>query len=111
MDETKDLWGPGTSYNENSYGLVSKLFTTAYTSVNNSTKSAAFQYALWELLYEKTGNYTIRNDSNFSLSNTNAAARSRRTLGWRHRQCRTMATSFSPYSVARPALPANGKTS
>jgi len=77
-DKTKQLWGnapyPETPYNSNSYSLVSKLFTTAYSSVNNSTSSAAFQYALWELLYEKTGNYTIGGDGNFTLSGTDSAA-------------------------------------
>jgi len=79
VDQTKDLWGnkpyAATTYNPNSYSLVSKLFTTAYSSVNNSTKSAAFQYALWELLYEKTSStYTIGNDGNFWLTNTDSAA-------------------------------------
>ena len=80
VNETKALWGnpPNveTTYNPNSYGLVSKLFTTAYGSVNNSTTSAAFQYALWELLYEKTGNYTVGADGNFQLTNTDSGAQS-----------------------------------
>jgi len=77
-DQTKQLWGnapyPETPYNSSSYSLVSKLFTTAYSSVNNSTTSAAFQYALWELLYEKSGNYTIGGDGNFRLTGTDSAA-------------------------------------
>ncbi len=72
--ETQSLWGASTTYNSNSYGLVSKLFTTAYTSVNSSTTSAAFQYALWELLYEKSGTYTIGDNGNFSLTNTDGNA-------------------------------------
>jgi len=78
VDQTKVLWGiptnPATVYNPNSYSLVSKLFTTAYASVNNNTTSAAFQYALWELLYEKSGNYTIGSDGNFWLTGTNGEA-------------------------------------
>jgi len=78
VDQTQQLWGNApyseTIYNPNSYSLVSKLFTTAYSTVNNSTTSAAFQYALWELLYEKSGNYTIGDNGNFWLSGTNAAA-------------------------------------
>lgn len=73
--DTQQLWG-NAPYNPNSYGLVSKLFTTAYSSVNNSTTSAAFQYALWELLYEKSGSYSIGNTGNFWLTNTDAAAAS-----------------------------------
>jgi hypothetical protein len=61
-------------YNPNSYSLVSKLFTTAYSSVNNSTTSAAFQYALWELLYEKSGSYKIGSDGNFWLTGTDNLA-------------------------------------
>jgi hypothetical protein len=80
VDETKTLWGippnAPTTYNPSSYGLVSKLFTTAYGSVNNSTTSAAFQYALWELLYEKSGNYTIGADGNFRLTNADSGAAS-----------------------------------
>jgi hypothetical protein len=61
--ETKGLWGndssKGTTYNSNSYDLVSKLFTTAYGQVNNSVTSAAFQFALWELLYEKGSSYNL----------------------------------------------------
>jgi hypothetical protein len=76
VDETKALWGPNTTYNPNSYSLVSKLFTTAYSSVNNSTTSAAFQYALWELLYEKKEPYSIGGTGNFQLTNTDAAATS-----------------------------------
>ncbi len=77
VDDTKKLWGgdssQGTTYNPNSYGLVSKLFTTAYTSVKDSVTSAAFQYALWELLYEKTGSYTI-DGGNFTVTYTDAGA-------------------------------------
>jgi hypothetical protein len=72
--ETKALWGPSTTYNPNSYSLVSKLFTTAYSSVNNSTTSAAFQYALWELLYEKGPTYSIGGTGNFQLTNTDQVA-------------------------------------
>jgi hypothetical protein len=72
-DQTKQLWG-NVPYNPNSYSLVSKLFTTAYSSVNNSTTSAAFQYALWELLFEKSGNYTIGSNGNFWLTGTNTDA-------------------------------------
>jgi hypothetical protein len=79
VDQTKQLWGndpyAATIYNPGSYSLVSKLFTTAYSSVNNSTTSAAFQYALWELLYEKTDSYSIGNDGNFWLTGTDAAAK------------------------------------
>ena len=73
VDQTKALWGNAT-YNPNSYSLVSKLFTTAYSSVNNSTTSAAFQYALWELLYEKSGSYKIGSDGNFWLTGTDNLA-------------------------------------
>ena len=74
VDQTKQLWG-GDLYNPNSYSLVSKLFTTAYSSVKDSTTSAAFQYALWELLYEKTSStYQIGAYGNFWLTDTNAAA-------------------------------------
>lgn len=73
VDQTKQLWG-NAPYNPNGYSLVSKLFTTAYSSVNNSTTSAAFQYALWELLYEKNGSYSIGSNGSFWLTGTNTAA-------------------------------------
>lgn len=56
---TKSLWGPGTTYNSNSYDLVSKLFTTAYSQVSDNKTSVAFQFALWELLYEKGSSYQL----------------------------------------------------
>jgi len=82
VDQTQQLWGD-VPYNPDSYSLVSKLFTTAYSSVNNSTTSAAFQYALWELLYEKTGKYSIGNSGTFWLTGTDggAAAQANSWLG------------------------------
>jgi hypothetical protein len=62
--ETQTLWG-ASPYTPGSYGQVSKLFTTAYSSiessVNKSVASAAFQFALWELLYEKDASYDVAN--------------------------------------------------
>jgi hypothetical protein len=63
--ETQTLWGT-SPYTGGSYGQVSKLFTTAYASVYNSVTSAAFQFALWELLYEKNGSYDVA-DGSFKL--------------------------------------------
>jgi hypothetical protein len=57
VEETQALWGAPT-YAQGSYSQVSKLFTTAYTSIGGSSvNSAAFQFALWELLYESSGSY------------------------------------------------------
>lgn len=52
--ETQGMWGT-SPYAVGSYSQVSKLYTTAYASLSanpSSVKSAAFQFALWELLYE-----------------------------------------------------------
>lgn len=50
--ETQGMWGT-SPYATGSYSQVSKLYTTAYASIGaSSVKSAAFQFALWELLYE-----------------------------------------------------------
>jgi hypothetical protein len=69
--ETQALWG-ASPYTPGSYGQVSKLYTSAYGSIgNNSTNSAAFQFALWELLYEKSGTYDVSGGS-FMLGGTAA---------------------------------------
>ena len=59
VGETQALW-TGGPYTAGSYAQVSKLYTVAYDSIKgSSTNSAAFQFALWELLYEKNGTYDV----------------------------------------------------
>jgi hypothetical protein len=41
------------------YGDVSKLFTSHYADVTSAKASAAFQLALWEILYEQKGAYDV----------------------------------------------------
>jgi hypothetical protein len=74
--ETQALWA-ASPYMSGSYSAVSKLYTTAYTSLGNSSvNSAAFQFALWEVLYENSGSYDTGAGS-FSIgvagAGTNAA--------------------------------------
>lgn len=55
--ETQALW-TAIPYMTGSYSLVSKLYTAAYGDIGSSSiNSAAFQFALWEVLYEKDGSY------------------------------------------------------
>jgi len=71
VGETQDLWN-ATPYTAGSYGQVSKLYSTAYANIgSSSTNSAAFQFALWELLYEKDGTYDVGAGS-FQLGGTAA---------------------------------------
>jgi hypothetical protein len=59
VGETQALWG-ASPYTPGSYGQVSRLYASAYGSIgSSSTNSAAFQFALWELLYEKGGTYDV----------------------------------------------------
>jgi hypothetical protein len=55
------------------YDDVLKLFSYAYNAVTNSTaeKSAGFQIALWELVYENSGSYNVL-DGGIRFSNSAA---------------------------------------
>lgn len=95
--ETQAMWG-ASPYAAGSYSQVSKLYTTAYTSIGNSSiNSAAFQFALWELLYEdpKTGAYDTGSGS-FKLGGAGdtATARSQANL-W----LASLASASEGYSV------------
>ena len=48
----------GSKYND-----VLKLFSSGYNADTNGSaqKSAGFQIALWEVLYENTGSYNVAN--------------------------------------------------
>jgi PEP-CTERM motif len=73
--ETQGLWN-GLPYTSGSYSQVSKLFTTAYASIDNSVNksvaSAAFQFALWEVLYETNNNAYDTAAGNFRLGGDGA---------------------------------------
>ena len=79
--DTKGLWGGdpnmGTTYNPNSYDLVSKLFTTAFSQVSTAVSSAAFQFALWEVLYEKSDVYNVTSGNLTLTGNTSGFAAAR----------------------------------
>jgi hypothetical protein len=66
VGETQALWG-ASPYSSASYGQVSRLYTAAYGSIGGSSiNSAAFQFALWEVLYETSGTYDVT-DGSFAL--------------------------------------------
>ncbi|HMO44611.1 MAG TPA: PEP-CTERM sorting domain-containing protein [Rubrivivax sp.] len=79
--ETQEMWSV-SPYTAGSYSQVSKLYTTAYDSIGTSSiKSAAFQFALWELLYETpnggaydagSGSFKVSSTGNTSTAITQA---------------------------------------
>jgi PEP-CTERM motif-containing protein len=77
-----DYTGPGTSHtfnNANAYADLSKLYAAA-GPVNDAEHEAAFQLAVWEIAYEKTGNpYNL---SSGDASFTGNAATLTLASGW-----------------------------
>jgi len=96
--ETQGMWGT-SPYSAGSYSQVSKLYTTAYTSIGaSSVKSAAFQFALWELLYEDptSGSYDTGNGK-FKLAGGDAdtAAAKSQANAW----LASLASASEGYSI------------
>ncbi|WP_306145406.1 VPLPA-CTERM sorting domain-containing protein [Roseibium sp. MMSF_3412] len=62
------------TFSETQKTNIKSLFETTYSSLdlNNNNQSAGFQLALWELIYEKSGNFDVKNGNFKSTTNTDA---------------------------------------
>jgi len=58
VEETVGRWD-ADPYAKGSYAQVSKLFSAHYNDVVDGLTSSAFQFALWEVLYEDKSTYDV----------------------------------------------------
>jgi hypothetical protein len=65
--------GPSGALSSEQLSLISQLYDGHAGALGNATNDAAFQLALWEILYDSGGPLELQNDGNFSASTFNTS--------------------------------------